>query len=76
MSLTIERIKSKVSILMEDEEFVLLFDMARKELANQMLFTQPNETEKREELYLQSYGLTLLERQMTAIQIELSKENN
>lgn len=62
-------------MLMEDEELVLLFDIARKEIAEKMLFTQPNETEKREDLYHQAYGLTLLERQMTAIKIELSKEN-
>ena len=74
-SLALERIKNKVSMLMEDEEIVLLFDMARKDLANQVLLTQPKETEKREELYNQARGLTLLERQLVAISNESFEEN-
>lgn len=74
MILALEQLKSKVKVMMEDEEIVLLFDLIREDLAKSMLRTKPNECELREELYLQSHGVTLLERKLTAIADELSEE--
>lgn len=74
MDYAIEQLKNKVSMLMEGEEISLLFNMVREELAGQILRTQPNETEKRNDLYWQSYGITLLERKMTAISNDISEE--
>ena len=60
---------------MEGDEMSLLFEMVKQDLVSQILLTQPNETIKREELYMISQGVVYLERKMTGIANEAFKEN-
>ena len=75
MNRSIEQLKNKVSQLMEGDEMSLLFDMVKQDLVSQILLTQPNETVKREELYMISQGVVHLERKMNGIANESFKEN-
>lgn len=70
MNRSMEQLRSKVKLMLEGEEISLLFDMVKKDLANQILLTKPNESEKREELYLTANGVDLLSRKMMAISYE------
>lgn len=66
----------KVSQLLEGEEISLLFSDIKHDISNKIMTTKPEESDKREELYFMSYGITLLERKMTELSNDYSQENN
>lgn len=75
MKTELKQLMYKVSTLLEGEEISLLFQDIKHDISNQIMTTKPNETEKREELYFMTYGITLLERKMTELSNLVSQEN-
>lgn len=65
----------RVKDAMEGEDLSIIFQEIKDDLSQQILRTRPGEKEAREELYWQSYGLTLLERKMQEYVNDLTKEN-
>lgn len=65
----------KVSNLLEGEEISLLFNDIKLDISSKILNTKPEDSEKREELYFMSYGITLLERKMTELSNDYKQEN-
>lgn len=63
----LEQLLYKVSQLLEGEEISLLFSDIKHDISSQIMTTKPTDSEKREELYFMSYGITLLERKMTEL---------
>lgn len=76
MNSAIEALRYKVSTLMEEGEVSLLFQQIKNDIVTQILHTKPNETEKREELYNVTQGLSLLERKMTEYHNDIEEMNN
>lgn len=67
MKSELKQLMYKVSTLLEGEEISLLFEDIKLDISNQLMNTKPAESDKREELYYMSYGITLLERKMTEL---------
>ena len=73
MESALNAIKYKVSTIMEGEEISLLFQQVKNDLANQIIRTKPNDTDKREELYYITQGIDYLERKMTEYANEIKE---
>lgn len=71
----LKQLMYKVSTLLEGEEISLLFQDIKLDISNKILNTKPDDSEKREELYFMSYGITLLERKMTELSNDFKQEN-
>lgn len=75
MKSELEQLMYKVSQLLEGEEISLLFEDIKHDISSQIMTTKPSESEKREELYFMTYGITLLERKMTELANLVPQEN-
>ena len=69
-------LKHRVRDMVERDDFSILFNEIRKDIAQRILQTGVNQKEERENLYLMSHGLTLLEMKLQEFANEFSKEND
>lgn len=69
------QLKYKVKDMMEAGEFALLFSIINGDIAKSILQTEINQKETREELYMMSKGLILLEMKFREFANDLIKEN-
>lgn len=69
------RLKYKVKSMMEEGDFSIIFNEIREDLSRSILQTAVNQKDEREELYLISNALTLLERKLQEFANDAFKEN-
>lgn len=75
MSFELDQLRYKVKGMVEAGEFSLLFQEINRDIVAQILRTEVNQKEAREDLYLMSKGLTLLEMKLQEFANEITKEN-
>lgn len=75
MDSVIQQLKYRVKDIEERGDFSLLFSLIKTDLTNQILLTNVNQKEDRENLYLMAHGLSLLERKIQEFVNDLNEES-
>ncbi len=75
MELELVQLKYKVNEMIEAGDFALLFSEINGDIAKRILQTEVNQKDAREELYMMSKGLILLEMKLREFANDIVKEN-
>ena len=75
MDSVVQQLKYRVKDIEERGEDSLLFSLIKTDLTNQILLTNVNQKEDRENLYLMAHGLSLLERKIQEFVNDLNEES-
>lgn len=75
MDSVVQQLKYRVKDIEERGDFSLLFSLIKTDLTNQILLTNVNQKEDRENLYLMAHGLSLLERKIQEFVNDLNEES-